>query len=80
MPEKYKIRPERFLDAIAARGISSAAQLATLCEISKGTAERVMRREAISRAVVVSVVTGLSNVTGAPAVQVVASELFEAAQ
>lgn len=79
MPEKYRIRPERFLDALAARGIASAVQLAQVAEIAKGTAERVMRGEAVSRAVVVSIVTGLTNETTLPAMQVVASELFEAA-
>lgn len=78
MPDKYRIRPERFLDAIAARGVASAAQLAQLADISKSTAERVMRGESVSRAVVVSVVTGLSNAGTLPAMQVVASELFEA--
>lgn len=68
MPNKWKIRGEAFTNATVRAGIGSAAALAAHTGISRGTAERVMRGEVVSRATVAAIVPKLDRD---------ASELFE---
>ena len=70
MPKKWKIRGEAFMNATARAGIGSAARLAAEAGISRGTAERVMRGDAVSRSTIAAIALRLDRD---------ASDLFEAA-
>lgn len=61
MPQKWKIRNGPFASATVRVGIGSAAQLATTSGISRGTAERVMRGDAVSRETVAAIVPHLGR-------------------
>lgn len=61
MPQKWKIKSDAFTNAIIRAGIGSAASLAATSGLSRGTAERVMRGEAVSRPTVAAIVPKLDR-------------------
>ena len=76
MPDKWKIRAGEFMDALSIAGIKTAADLAELAGIAKGTAERLMRGQLVSRATVIAVCATITKESGTA---FRASDLFEVA-